>query len=97
MRTQSEFISCILRFTHEKKARLNFLRNTQPTNQKSEQLWKYIVRPIRDKNDSTLQWRATSTRLSVKKKWMKKCQDLLSMKEQKDDFIDEQETERTPE
>ena len=70
-------------YSRQKKARLNFLRNTQPINQKSEQLWKYIVRPIRDKNDSTLQWRATSTRLSVKKKWMKKCQDLLSMKEQK--------------
>ena len=27
--------------------------NTHPTNQKSERLWKYIVRPIRDTNDGT--------------------------------------------
>lgn len=30
-----------------KKARVKFVRNIQQTNQKSERLWKYIVRPIR--------------------------------------------------
>lgn len=64
-----------------KKARVKFVRNIQQTNQKSERLWKYIVRPIRDTNDSTSQWRATSARLSVKTKWKQRCQDLFSLKD----------------
>ena len=40
-----------------------------------------LVRPIRDTDDSTSLWKATSGRITVKAKW-KKCQDLLSLKEQ---------------
>lgn len=65
-----------------KKARVKFVRNTKQTNLKSERLQKYIVRPIRDTNDSTSQWRAKRARLSVKTKWKQKCQDLFSLKEQ---------------
>ena len=65
-----------------KKARVKFVLTTQPTNQKSEKLRRYIIRPIRVSNDSTSQWRARRARLSVKTKWKKKCQDLLSLKEQ---------------
>ena len=56
--------------------------HTQPTNQKSERLRKYIIRPIRDTNDSASQRRATSAKLSIKTEWKKTNQDLLSLKDQ---------------
>ena len=72
---------CTLIYTR-KKARVKFVRNTHPTNQKSERLWKYIVHPIRDTDDSTSLWKATRWRIPVKTKWKKYCQDFLFLKEQ---------------
>ena len=76
-----------------RKAHVKFVQNSHSTKQKGKLLWKYIVRPIRDMNDRTSQWRATSGRLSVKQNGRRGAK--IFFKRTIDDFVDGQENKNT--
>lgn len=71
------------------------VRNTQPTNQKSERLWKYIVRSIRDRNDSTVSEDGNKRAALWENKMEKEAPRFPLLKETIHDFMDDQENKNT--